>query len=181
MVDNSRALIIQGLGVTSIEEQLKNSYLDYAMSVIIGRALPDEGKLGSVSFYGNPTNRLPYGWHAYMYFDSLKSDVWTKKIKSLCYHNPELRNCNHALICIFFILSLPIVILLVLMSRLALSCENVGQYFFVITKLLLTTVKLARSPPCIQFKNNCLHKNSLIQIQSKNPDFISNNRKSLTT
>jgi DNA gyrase subunit A len=25
----------------TIEEELKNSYLDYAMSVIIGRALPD--------------------------------------------------------------------------------------------------------------------------------------------
>ena len=25
----------------NIEEELKNSYLDYAMSVIVGRALPD--------------------------------------------------------------------------------------------------------------------------------------------
>ena len=27
----------------NIEEELKNSYLDYAMSVIVGRALPEAG------------------------------------------------------------------------------------------------------------------------------------------
>ncbi|WP_237578189.1 DNA gyrase subunit A, partial [Klebsiella pneumoniae] len=27
--------------IVNIEEELKNSYLDYAMSVIVGRALPD--------------------------------------------------------------------------------------------------------------------------------------------
>ena len=29
------------IGTISIEEELKVSYLDYAMSVIVGRALPD--------------------------------------------------------------------------------------------------------------------------------------------
>jgi hypothetical protein len=171
MVDKSRTLIIGGLEGASIEDEVYNSYLDYAMSVIIGRAFQDEGKLGSVSFYGNPTNCLAYGLHACMSLNSLKSDVWAKKIKSLCYHNPELQNCSHALICIFFILSLPIVILLVLMSRLALNCENVGQYFFVITELLRATVKMARSPPCIQFMNDPLYKKVHTQIQSENPEF----------
>lgn len=33
--------IAQEINLVSIEEELKNSYLDYAMSVIVGRALPD--------------------------------------------------------------------------------------------------------------------------------------------
>lgn len=33
--------LFERIGVVSIEEELKKSYLDYAMSVIIGRALPD--------------------------------------------------------------------------------------------------------------------------------------------
>ena len=31
----------KNIGTISIEEELKLSYLDYAMSVIVGRALPD--------------------------------------------------------------------------------------------------------------------------------------------
>jgi DNA gyrase subunit A len=30
-----------GSGTDSIEDEMKKSYLDYAMSVIVGRALPD--------------------------------------------------------------------------------------------------------------------------------------------
>ena len=32
---------VQDITPVSIEEELKSSYLDYAMSVIVGRALPD--------------------------------------------------------------------------------------------------------------------------------------------
>ena len=31
----------QGIGLIEIEEEMKKSYIDYAMSVIVGRALPD--------------------------------------------------------------------------------------------------------------------------------------------
>ena len=33
--------LVQDITPVSIEEELKSSYLDYAMSVIVGRALPD--------------------------------------------------------------------------------------------------------------------------------------------
>lgn len=36
MSDNAKEIL-----PVNIEEELKNSYLDYAMSVIVGRALPD--------------------------------------------------------------------------------------------------------------------------------------------
>ncbi len=36
MTDNAKEIL-----PINIEDELKNSYLDYAMSVIVGRALPD--------------------------------------------------------------------------------------------------------------------------------------------
>ena len=38
----------------SIEEELKSSYMDYAMSVIVGRALPDAREDESSPIYGMP-------------------------------------------------------------------------------------------------------------------------------
>ncbi|EJS88765.1 DNA gyrase subunit A, partial [Pasteurella multocida subsp. multocida str. Anand1_buffalo] len=41
MTDLVQDTMHQDISPISIEEELKSSYLDYAMSVIVGRALPD--------------------------------------------------------------------------------------------------------------------------------------------
>lgn len=41
MVSNQEEELPPGVTTTNIEDEMKNSYIDYAMSVIVGRALPD--------------------------------------------------------------------------------------------------------------------------------------------
>jgi DNA gyrase subunit A len=40
-MDNDKNIIIENMPSANIEEEMKGAYLDYAMSVIVGRALPD--------------------------------------------------------------------------------------------------------------------------------------------
>ena len=41
MTENDRVLPFDNSSPVDIEDELKRSYIDYAMSVIVGRALPD--------------------------------------------------------------------------------------------------------------------------------------------
>ena len=47
----------------NIEEQMKTSYIDYSMSVIVGRALPDGNRLGYVyRTHRSLVEVQPYCW-----------------------------------------------------------------------------------------------------------------------
>jgi len=39
--DTQQKLVIEKISPVLIEDEMKRSYIDYAMSVIVGRALPD--------------------------------------------------------------------------------------------------------------------------------------------
>ena len=39
--DSSQIGLVDGISPITIEEEMKRSYLDYAMSVIVSRAIPD--------------------------------------------------------------------------------------------------------------------------------------------
>ena len=39
--DPQKKLVVEKISPINIEDEMKRSYIDYAMSVIVGRALPD--------------------------------------------------------------------------------------------------------------------------------------------